>query len=130
MNLWTTAQEIWLSDFVFWSEFILRTTDNAEGNDNYATELAKNSYEKIITETNVANLKNYLTAGHYAMSTPKAGGESQIFEKNFKLAVKLMFTAEKENLLESYGLILKYLLNVYRKFDEVVAQVAGNSSSI
>ena len=41
------------------------------------------------------------------------------------VCLKLMFTAEKENLLESYGLILKYLLNVYRKFDEVVAQVAG-----
>ena len=112
-------------------EFLFAQIKFAEGNDNYALELAKNSYEKIVTESNVANLKNYLTAGHYAMalfyamSTPKAGGESQIFEKHFKSAVKLMFTAEKENLLESYGLILKYLLNVYRKFDEVVAQVAG-----
>ena len=101
----------------------------AEGNDRYAAELAKNSYEKIVTESNVANLKNCMTAGHYAMalfyamSLPKDSDEYQIFEENFKSAVKLMFTAEKENLLENYGDILTCLLNVYRNFDEVVAQV-------
>ena len=40
----------------------------------------------------------------------------KIFEKNFKSAVKLMFAAEKENLFENYGDILKCLLNVYRNF--------------
>lgn len=70
-----------------------------------------------------------MTAGHYAralfyaMSLLEDSDEYKIFEKNFKSAVKLMFAAEKESLLESYGEILKCLLNVYRNFDEIVSQV-------
>lgn len=101
----------------------------AEGNDRYASELAKNSYEKIVTESNVSALKNCMTAGHYAMAlfyamdVSKNSCEYQIFEKKFKSTVKLIFAAEKENWLENYGDILKCLLNVYRNFDEVISQV-------
>lgn len=101
----------------------------AEGTNLYALELSKNSYQKIVIESNVANLKNYMTAGHYAMalfyamSVPKDSDDYKIFEKIFKSAVKLMFTAEKENLIEIYGSILKCLLNVYRNFNEVISLV-------
>lgn len=110
-------------------EYLLAQIKFAEGNDRYATELAKNAYEKIAAESNIANLKNYMTAGHYAMALFYAMGSNrdadkyESFSTNFKLSIKLMKKSEKEIMLSHYSYLLKCFLDLYRNCDEVISMI-------
>ncbi len=101
----------------------------SDGNDIYIKKLSQVAYEKIASESNVARLKNYFTAGYYsialfyAMDTDKDTDEYKNFSENFKLAIKNMPTSEKKLVIAYYGRILKTLLNVYRKSNKVIATV-------
>ena len=99
----------------------------SEGDITYIQDLSQIAYEKIASESNT-NLKNYLSVGDYsmalfAMRANEDDAKYQAFKANFETAVKNMSAAEKKLVIAYYGRILKTLLNVYRKSDEVITLI-------
>ena len=126
--------------FKIWYEIILRTTDDANdlmkqlkenllpmqprvNNSTMKTaiaEFAKRVYEKILNDSAGLAAENFGMALFYAMGTAKGTDNYNTFEEKFKLAVAEMTPDERKSACDSYGEILKNLLDVYRSHAEVI----------